>query len=541
MASPSFAPQRWLFGPIPDLLLGCGALYILLFAVFVFAGEWWVAALPLWLAPLLVLVLSLPHYGATLLRVYEHRTDRRAYALFSVHATIVLVFAFIAGAYNATIGSILLTIYLTWSPWHYTGQNYGLAVMFLRRRGVPMVGATKRWLYASFLFCYGLTFCVIHESSLWAAARSLPQDVRWLRFMPIGIPAADVLVPVLTLGWAVATIGALRMLLRQARASDLLPVGLLVLTQALWFAVPGVALYWNLFSGVAPLDPQTLGALLVWIALGHAVQYLWVTAYYARAARDWSGALPYFGKTLAAGALVYTLPVALFASDALGGPSYEMGLAFLVASVVNIHHFILDGAIWKLRDSRIAKVLIQSGASADDEDVPRVPGLRVGTWSLATACLLAAFFVFAKESWLLPRALDQGNAARSAFILDQLAWLGRDSASRRAATGWLYVERGKFEPALTQFERSAYLVPLAETWGDVALMRAQLGDVEGSVRAQERALALAPQNDKLFEWVALLSERIGRPERAASVRERRPAEGGGAAAAPDLGRKAALY
>jgi hypothetical protein len=38
--------------------------------------------------------MSGPHYGATLLRVYEERRDRRAYAIFSLWATAVIAAAF---------------------------------------------------------------------------------------------------------------------------------------------------------------------------------------------------------------------------------------------------------------------------------------------------------------------------------------------------------------------------------------------------------------------------------------------------------------
>ena len=45
---------------------------------------------------------------------------------------------------SAYVGAIMVTVCLTWSPWHYTGQTYGLAVMFLRRRGVSVEPAVKR-------------------------------------------------------------------------------------------------------------------------------------------------------------------------------------------------------------------------------------------------------------------------------------------------------------------------------------------------------------------------------------------------------------
>jgi len=55
------------------------------------------------------------------------------------------------GFYSVAVGSALLTVYLTGRPWRYTGQNYGLALVFLRRRGIPVRDGHERWLYASFV------------------------------------------------------------------------------------------------------------------------------------------------------------------------------------------------------------------------------------------------------------------------------------------------------------------------------------------------------------------------------------------------------
>jgi tetratricopeptide (TPR) repeat protein len=516
MATAPPPAQRWLFGPVPDLLLGCGAAYVALFGVFVAAGGWWAGAAPAWLAPLCVLALSLPHYGATLVRVYEHASDRRAYALFTVWVTLALVAAFVAGVYSPGVGSILLTLYLSWSPWHYTGQNYGLAVMFLRRRGFASGGVAKRWVYASFALSFALTLCVMHESSSWADTRVLPQTGPALHFVALGLPGAGWLVPGVALAWAAATAVALAWMFRRAGA-EALPAALLVVTQSLWFALPAAALHWRLFPGIAPLDPASVAVFLVWIAVGHAVQYLWVTAYYARASNDWRGLLPWLGKALAAGALVWTLPVALFAADPLGAPSYETGLAFLVASVVNLHHFVLDGAIWKLRHHRIARVLIASAAAEPEE---RGGGrLRSFVWALAAASLVVAVLAFSLESFLLPRALAR-DPARAAALLDALALIGRDASQPRAQVAAALMERGRNTEALVHYRRSADLVPAASTFANLALVHARLGDTGESRLAQDRALALAPDDALLLEFVARLSERQGDAGRARALRER---------------------
>jgi hypothetical protein len=87
MTSDAGARQGWLFGPVPDLIFGCGGAYIAIFAMLVVAGDQMLALVPLGLLPLLTLFTGTPHVGATLLRVYERREDRKRYALVSLWAS----------------------------------------------------------------------------------------------------------------------------------------------------------------------------------------------------------------------------------------------------------------------------------------------------------------------------------------------------------------------------------------------------------------------------------------------------------------------
>ena len=61
----------WLRGPSSDLLLGCGLGYAGIFALLALVGAQVESVLPVSVIPLVLLFLSIPHYGATLLRVYE--------------------------------------------------------------------------------------------------------------------------------------------------------------------------------------------------------------------------------------------------------------------------------------------------------------------------------------------------------------------------------------------------------------------------------------------------------------------------------------
>ena len=50
-----------------------------------------------------------------------------------------------------------------------------------------------------------------------------------------------------------------------------------MLAQALWFSVPYT---WTWLTNTR-LEAQGVGWLFVWAVLGHSVQYLWITTYYA--------------------------------------------------------------------------------------------------------------------------------------------------------------------------------------------------------------------------------------------------------------------
>ena len=102
------ANKRWLFGPVTDLLLGCGVGYVLLIALVPWFGFelHTLAAIGL----LSTLLIATPHYGATLLRVYASRSDLRKYALFTIYASAIVWLGFVVGLYDLRVGSFLITL-----------------------------------------------------------------------------------------------------------------------------------------------------------------------------------------------------------------------------------------------------------------------------------------------------------------------------------------------------------------------------------------------------------------------------------------------
>ena len=190
-----------------DLLLGAGVAYLATLPVLLWGGARTGATVwPTLAIAAISLLLSAPHYGATLLRVYEQRTDRRRYALFAYYLTALLAACFVLGTYHIAFGSLLVTLYVSWSPWHVGGQNYGIALMFARRRGVDVTPLAKRLLYASFLLSFLLALLSTHaEHSTAVHAAGATTDVGSYEILRLGIPLAitRVLTPILLAAFSV--------------------------------------------------------------------------------------------------------------------------------------------------------------------------------------------------------------------------------------------------------------------------------------------------------------------------------------------------
>ena len=124
----------WIYNPGLDLIVGCGAwsaplLLLSYFSLASNARSWSVAFYAL------ALFFNYPHYMATIYRAYHRAEDFQKYRIFTVHITALVMLTLLLSHFWLRLLPWIFTIYLTWSPWHYSGQNYGLFMMFARRGG----------------------------------------------------------------------------------------------------------------------------------------------------------------------------------------------------------------------------------------------------------------------------------------------------------------------------------------------------------------------------------------------------------------------
>jgi len=485
MAAPTNdAPKGWLYGPAPDLLLGCGVLFMVLSAVFAVGGDSLFGSIPYVIPAVLIALISAPHYGATLLRVYDQREDRQGYFLFSVVATLALLAVAGVAMFNPLVGSILATVYLTWSVWHYTAQNYGISMMFLRRRGAPLDAGIQRLFHASFNLSFALVFVIMH-----GASDSVADPAREVRMMPLSIPdgASEVILPLLMVAYGVATLGWLVQLGRRVeRFQDLAPPILISLLQALWWSVPYLDKQFGFAGGTVAGDWDARMRFFPWVACAHAAQYIWITSFYARASDRWQGNTRYYIKILLAGSAIWALPALLFAP---GTGEFDWNFMLLLAATVNLHHFILDGAIWKLRQLKIANVLIRSRESVETS-APESPGLRKLVWAIAAIGFVATVHDLTERFVIEPAAIERQDWASLAGSLDRQQWHGKGSAFDRFKLARRLERSGDPAAAALQFEISAAMEPRVESIKRLIARYYATNDREGFVRNCDRLFEL---------------------------------------------------
>ena len=151
----------WIWGPWLDLLIGCGGwsaplLLVAFLATQSHAQQWSFAFY------FLALLFNYPHFMATVYRAYRTREQFEKYRIFTVHIAVLLV---LAGALTHALPLLLpwlFTLYICWSPWHYSGQNFGLLMMFSRREGLAPEPKERHALYAAFIASYVLLMLSFH-------------------------------------------------------------------------------------------------------------------------------------------------------------------------------------------------------------------------------------------------------------------------------------------------------------------------------------------------------------------------------------------
>ncbi len=284
------------------------------------------------------IAVNYPHYAATYQLVYRERhKSPRSYKVLLASIPVVLLVVVVAAAYERALLPILLRVYLTWSPYHYAKQHFGIASMYSARKGKPLAAGEKSLLQAAFVAQALFMIVTLNASSLDPSATQNgtvllhPILPSWTYLVALAFAIA---------GIVVSLIAYARHRARTGEAWSFM-VTLLLVVNFVWFVVPNV---WIPGHTQGPWVGPRLG---VWIPVAipffHCAQYLGMTTHRART----TGPV----RPVILLIVLMLLGYGLFEVTAQGleiaVKMTEDHSLLLMASIVNVHHFWLDGIVWK--------------------------------------------------------------------------------------------------------------------------------------------------------------------------------------------------
>jgi tetratricopeptide (TPR) repeat protein len=503
----SALPSPWIYRPWIDLLVGCGGwsaplLLLAFYAASSYTHAWTIAFY------FLALLFNYPHFMATVYRAYHTQTEFAKYRIFTVHVAVLLALAGVIAHVWYPLLPWIFTLYICWSPWHYTGQNFGLLMMFARRAGLSPTTGERRALRLSFVASYLLLMLSFQTGTSGDAL-----------VLSLGLPAKFT-VPArlaLALFFVAASAWSLASLARRSSLRAVAAPVTLAATQFFWFLLPVLI---ELLSGHELLQTRYSSGIL---AVLHSTQYLWITSYYqereARAAGNAQWRFSRYLVTLIAGGIALFIPGPWIVSRLFHADFAASFLTF--TALVNIHHFLLDGALWKLRDSRIAALLLDSrdktadaGASAQNRFLAATRWLA-GPSASGRALRIATVFVL--FGWA---AVDQlhfywSSKADSITALQRAAKLNPDDSAVQMRLARAETSLGRHDAALAALQQAACVNP-----GNLSLQSAYVrGMIENGrdVAAYEqyqKILTRWPRDADALINYGLLAHRLGHDEEA---------------------------
>jgi hypothetical protein len=223
-------------------------------------------------------------------------------------------------------GRYFFALYFLWSPFHYSAQAYGLSVMYAYRSGTtlaPMDRTLIRWT------CLLPFFWTLLQPQ---GGLGLVLPAGFFTGFPLRAALSQTLtvlslaVPIVAFVW-----------LRSRRSITLPVISLVVIfSNAIWWTA------FNWFDA------------FIWATVFHGLQYLAIVLVFHIKDQERLGlsahgrlyhAACFYGTCLVLGFVLFQNWPQLYW---LAG--YDIGRAtLLVVAVINIHHFVVDAFIWKLR------------------------------------------------------------------------------------------------------------------------------------------------------------------------------------------------
>ncbi len=359
------ANTRWIVNPVFDSVFVFGGALWLVFALQIFWFHWDVidpkaggvagsaAYLLLFLSTFGSYLFADSHTIATYVRIYSTEENRQRFKLYAYYLPWVSGLMFALCLIYPKAAGFCVYLHLMWVFQHYVGQTFGISLIYCYKRGYffkPWERETYRWFMHSFSAYVISRILCYRELS--------PDDLYGVKLPFYGLPYQ--LVSVTKIALIVMTLAFVTVVVRKfILEKKLIPLP----TLCLIFSILGIGLSTGMANAI------------VWVygpPFFHGSQYLAVSlAFYLKEKGLEEGrlnevsqhllsqfvspaAMKYWGIVIMAGIFVYVGVPSLLQNYGYG----FVWTATVIQACINFHHFVTDGAIWRLRDPKCREILL---------------------------------------------------------------------------------------------------------------------------------------------------------------------------------------
>ena len=160
--------DRWIgrthLHPLIDYLLVGGGLTIPIFIAIYFFPS--LTAVSAQVSLKTFLIFNGAHFAASAVRLYTKQGAKEEFPFLSWGFPIVCLVALAVGLSWPALGRTMTNLYLSWSPYHYAAQTYGLAVMYAMRSGARLGARDKSQIWWVCLLPFLYAFFTAPEGGL---------------------------------------------------------------------------------------------------------------------------------------------------------------------------------------------------------------------------------------------------------------------------------------------------------------------------------------------------------------------------------------
>jgi len=338
------APYRFFInGPVDFLCLG-GLSLIVFGALGLIERRYGVQNAWIGHAATLSWLCNWPHFAATNYRLYHSRTNIAQYPLTALLLPLLLLGATLASfASPLLVAPLFVKVFLIWSPYHYSGQSVGISLIYAKRAGF-VFGRIERAALAGFIFG---TF--ILQTALGEVGTQI-RPFYGINPPSLGLPQliADVMRALMWGSGGIFLACVARWSLKNRRWMPVM-IFLPATAQFVWFV-----LGWRVqtFYNFVPFFHGLQYLLIAWaMQLKETMDEHHIapsSRYVVAETLRWT-----VGIFIGGGILFWVLPRV--------GTWWGFDLQIaepIIISAVQIHHFFVDGVIWKLRNPKVGSPLL---------------------------------------------------------------------------------------------------------------------------------------------------------------------------------------